>query len=161
MRFPRTIRLDASDVQVFPAAAAPGEWAVPGSFAFAGMDPAVLSGKQRQAFTSGFLGLMSFGWSTLVIVSDIAADELNILQERLTTALLERYGAPDRAAAEAATAAETAFAADLCEHKLNTLIALQRSLGPEGIVESFRLIDAPRGAMHARIWEIVAGPHDD
>ena len=31
MKFPRTIRLDPSDVKVFPLAAEPGEWAVPGS----------------------------------------------------------------------------------------------------------------------------------
>ncbi|MFQ5763830.1 MAG: DUF6505 family protein, partial [Rhodospirillales bacterium] len=69
MRFPRTIRLDESDRRVFERAAEPGEWAIPGTFVFADADPATLSGKARQAFAHGFLGLESFGWSTLVEVA--------------------------------------------------------------------------------------------
>ena len=39
MRFPRTIRLDASDERVFAQAAEPEEWAVSGAFAFAERRP--------------------------------------------------------------------------------------------------------------------------
>ena len=53
-RLPRTLRLDPSDLVVFDRAAAPGEWAVPGGFAFWDEDPAALAGKRRQAFRAGF-----------------------------------------------------------------------------------------------------------
>ena len=66
MKFLRAIRLDESDAQVYEQASQPGEWAVPGSFAFLDMDPDTLHGKQLQAFKSGFLGTQSFGWTTLV-----------------------------------------------------------------------------------------------
>ena len=66
-RLPRTIRLDASDTVIFDQAAEPGELAVPGGFAFWDEDPAQMSGKRRQAFRGGFLGLGSFGWATLVL----------------------------------------------------------------------------------------------
>jgi hypothetical protein len=62
----RTIRLDPSDTFVFETAAAPGEWAVSGAFVFWDSEPAALQGKARTAFRSGFLGVDSLGWSTLV-----------------------------------------------------------------------------------------------
>ena len=75
MKLPRTLRLDPSDLVVFTAAAAPGEWAVPGGFAFWDEDPAALAGKRRQEFRAGFLGLASFGWSTLVEVAEATPDQ--------------------------------------------------------------------------------------
>ena len=66
MKLLRTIRLEASDTFVFDQPAEPGEWAVSGAFAFWGGDPTVLEGKARTAFRSGFLGVSSLGWSTLV-----------------------------------------------------------------------------------------------
>ena len=74
-RLPRTLRLDPSDRVVFTRAAEPGEWAVPGGFAFWDEDPAALPGKRRQEFRAGFLGLASFGWSTLVEVAEAAPAE--------------------------------------------------------------------------------------
>ncbi len=73
MKFTRTIRLDPSDVKVFPLAAEPGEWAVAGTFAFADTEPAALSRKEQLAFKSGWLGTGSFGRSTLVQVVYITA----------------------------------------------------------------------------------------
>src|SRR3546814_2248939 len=70
LKLPRTIRLDPSDTFVYARAAEPGEWAVTGSFLFFGADPAALAGKERQAFRGGFLGIESFGWSTLVVVTE-------------------------------------------------------------------------------------------
>jgi hypothetical protein len=35
-KLPRTLRLDPSDTLIYDPAAAPGEWAVPGGFAFWG-----------------------------------------------------------------------------------------------------------------------------
>ncbi len=50
MKFLRAIRLDDSDTHVYEQASEPGEWAVPGSFAFLNTEPQSLQGKQLQAF---------------------------------------------------------------------------------------------------------------
>ena len=50
----RTIRLDPSDTFVFERAAEPGEWAVPGAFAFAHRMCAALEGKARAPFGRAF-----------------------------------------------------------------------------------------------------------
>jgi len=155
MRFLRTIRLDASDEHVFERAAGPDEWAVSGAFAFADLDPARLGGKAQQAFRSGFLGTSSFGRSTLVAIGEIKPEELEGVIEALALHFLERYGAPSVEAARAAARGEVEFAISLCEHRINTLLAVEREFGTDGIIERFRVI-RPRGpASHARIWTIV------
>jgi hypothetical protein len=155
MRFPRTIRLDASDEHVFERAAAPEEWAVSGAFAFADAPPEMLRGKAAQAFARGFLGTASFGWSTLVAVAEIEPIELEAVIEALAHHFVDRYGAPSIAAARTAAEAEAAFAGSLCEHKVNTLIAVERTFGPDGIVERFRTIEPLKSGSHARIWSMV------
>ncbi len=155
MRFPRTLRLDDSDDHAFDRAAAAGEWAVAGGFAFADDLPEALAGKRRQAFRNGFLGTTSFGWSTLVAVTEIDATDYEAVVEALARHLLEAHGAPHMEAARAAARGETEFAAGLCQHKVNTLLAVEREFGPQGVVERFRALDPPREKMHARIWNIV------
>ena len=155
MRFLRTIRLDASDEQVFERAAAAGEWAVPGAFAFAHVPAQELRGKTGQAFAHGFLGVESFGWSTLVAVSEITTRDFEAVIEALARHFVDHYGAPSMAAARPAAHAEAAFAQSLCEPRTNTLIAVERDLGPDGIVERFRTIEPLAGGRHARIWSIV------
>ena len=155
MRFPRTIRFDLSDEQVFERAAEPDEWAVSGAFAFADADPGSLSGKRRQAFRSGFLGTRTFGWSTFAVVAEIGADELEAVVEALARHFVAHYGAPSLEAASQAARAEAEFAAGLCDHKINTLIAVEREFGPKGIVERFRTVQPSAGGAHAKIWTIV------
>jgi hypothetical protein len=75
MKLLRTIRLDPSDTFVFEQAAEPGEWAVTGAFMFADADPVTLEGKARAAFRSGFLGVASLGWSTLVQIVEASEDD--------------------------------------------------------------------------------------
>jgi Family of unknown function (DUF6505) len=159
MRLLRTIRLDASDAQVFERAAVDGEWAVPGAFAFAHTPPDDLRGKPGQAFAHGFLGTESFGWSTLVAIAEIAPAELEVVIEALARHFTLHYGAPSLEAARAAAQVETEFAQSLCEHPVNTLIAVERELGPEGIVERFRTIEPLARSRHAKIWSIE--PEDD
>jgi len=140
MKLPRTLRLDASDSVIFERAAAPGEWAVPGGFAFWDCDPAALPGKQRQAFRAGFLGLASFGWSTLVEVAEASAAEQAAALASLAAHIAAAHGAPDAAAARAAAAEELAFAASLCEHPLGTVLALSRSQEDGALRERFRTL---------------------
>ncbi len=154
MRFLRTIRLDHSDLQVFPLAAAPGEWAVPGSFAFAQGNPEALAGKDKQAFRNGWLGTESFGRATLVEVAEI--DEAGFFQvvERLAQHFVEVYGAPSLTAALPAARAEADYAHGLSDQKLHSLLAIERELGGAGVTERVGVIRPQRASDHARIWEI-------
>ena len=136
----RTIRLDPSDTFVYSSAAEPGEWAVTGSFRFFGADIGSLSGKQRQAFRGGFLGIDSFGWSTLVVVTDASEAERMAAVERLAEQLVTHCGAPDLDSARAAAGEEIAFAASLCEHEPNTLLGIHRACEGAGVRESFRTL---------------------
>ena len=140
MKLLRTIQLDPSDRFVFEKAAAPGEWAVPGGFMFFGHDTGALQGKERQAFRSGFLGLGSFGWSTLAVVQEASEAEREQAVQALAAHLLAQHGAPDQASAEIAAREEIAFAASLCEHPVNTTIALLRRAENGEIRETFRTL---------------------
>ncbi|MDJ0942963.1 MAG: DUF6505 family protein [Kiloniellales bacterium] len=154
MRFLRTLRLDNSDLQVFAKAAGPGEWAVPGSFAFADLDPGQLTGKEKLALASGWLGTESFGRSSLVEVAEIDEAGFYELVERLARHFVEAYGAPSLAAALPAARAEADYTLGLSDHKLHSLLAIEREPGPAGLTERVRVIRPERAADHARIWEI-------
>ena len=140
MKLLRTIRLDPSDTFVFERAAGPGEWAVPGTFAFAQMDVASLEGKARAAFRSGFLGIDSLGWSTLVEVAEASEEGRAAAVELLAQRLIERFGAPDPAVARGAAEEELGFAASLSNHPEGTVIALARTHENGDVRESFRTL---------------------
>ncbi|MEJ1158058.1 DUF6505 family protein [Prosthecomicrobium sp. N25] len=140
----RTIRLDPSDTFVFDRAAEPGEWAVPGGFRFWDCDPARLDGKARQAFRAGFLGLSSFGSSTLAIVTEAREDEREAAVEALARHLLEAHGAPSPQAARAAAEEEIAFTASLCDHPPETLVALHRTVEDGALRERYRTLKPGR-----------------
>src|ERR1700687_3181521 len=159
LRFPRTIRLDPSDTLVFERAAEPGEWAVSGAFVFWNQDPTNLGQKQRVALRSGFLGIDSLGWSTLAIVTEATEADRHAMVERLARQLLEKFGAPDLEAARLVADEEVVFAASLCNHPPQTLLAVQRSVEDGEIRERFRTLkpresgaDADRLHAHARAF---------
>jgi hypothetical protein len=140
LKLPRTIRLDLSDTFVFARAAEPGEWAVSGAFVFWNEDPAGLGQKQRAALRSGFLGIDSLGWSTLAVVTEATEADRQAMVERLAGQLVEKFGAPDVSAARLAAEEEIAFAASLCDHPPQTLLAVQRSVESGEIRERFRTL---------------------
>src|SRR5215475_8806433 len=105
----RTIALDPSDTFVFDVPAEPGDWAVSGAFRFCDRDAARLSGKDRSAFRSGFLGVQSWGWSTLVQIVGASEEDRRALVELLAAQLVDRFGAPDLATARPAAEEEVAF----------------------------------------------------
>jgi hypothetical protein len=140
LKLPRTIRLDPSDTFVFESAAQPGEWAVSGSFVFWSKDPATLGQKERVAMRSGFLGTDSIGWSTLAVVTEATEADREVMVERLAKVLLEKFGAPDLGAARVAAEEEVAFAASLCHHPLQTLLAVQRTFEEGELRERFRTL---------------------
>lgn len=153
----RTIRFDQSDAAVFDRAAEEGEWAVSGAFAFAELEPAELTGKTKQAFANGFLGLESFGRSTFAVVAAARAEDRGEIVYRLARHFVEQYGAPELEAALPAAEGEVAFVEDLAAGQpVNTVLTVRRFVDAQGAIkEEFRTIRPPTGApMHARIWTV-------
>lgn len=158
----RTIRLDPSDTFVYSRAAEPGEWAVTGSFRFFGANVGSLSGKQRQAFRGGFLGIDSFGWSTLVIVTEATAGDRATVVEKLAEQLVARCGAPGLEVARPAAEEEVAFAQSLCDHPPNTLLALTRAEEETGIRETFRTLHRKESRLDpARAFRVIEVDEED
>jgi hypothetical protein len=142
----RTIRLDPSDTFIFPAAAESGEWAISAAFVFADVEPTKLTGKELAAFRGGFLGVPSLGWSTLAQIVEANAAERDAAVDLVARSLLDRFGAPDLLAARKAAEEEIDFAASLCDHPVDTLIAVRRSDEDGAIREAFRSLHPRSGA---------------
>jgi hypothetical protein len=155
MKLLRTIRLDASDTFVFDLPAEPGEWAVSGAFAFWGGDPTALEGKARTAFRSGFLGVASLGWSTLVQIVEASAAERTALVDALAAQLMQRFGAPDLEAAKAAAEEEITFVESLCTQPQDTLIAVHRTYEGGNVREMFRTLRPRVGTKPARAFSFL------
>jgi hypothetical protein len=151
----RTIALDPSDTFVFDVPAEPGDWAVPGAFRFCDRDPAKLSGKDRSAFRSGFLGVESWGWSTLVQIVHATEDDRRALVELLAGRLVERFGAPDLVSARLASEEEVAFAQSLCTHPIGALVAVHRSASDGEVRESFRRLQLREGQRHGKAFSFM------
>lgn len=145
-QFARVMRLDDSDLNVFDIAADIGEWAISGAFAFSDWTEADLTGKQRQAFANGWLGLDTFGRSTFVAVAPITPAELEGLTQALAQHFVQRYGAPSPEAALPVADQEIRQMQEMCEdHAPNTLMVVERELEDVGIREKIRVIK-PRDA---------------
>jgi hypothetical protein len=157
----RTIRLDPSDTFVFEKAAEPGEWATSGAFMFWNADPAGLEGKARTAFRAGFLGVNSFGWSTLVQIVNASEEDRRSVVGRLADQLLLQCGAPSRAEAVAAAEEEVAFASSLCTHAADTLVAVHRSFDQGEIREAFRTLRPRAGPKPLRAFSFLEVEGDE
>ena len=142
-RFLKTIRFDRSDSFAFPQAAEPDEWAVPGTFAFSALPTEAITGKTKQAFANGFLGLTSFGHATFTSVANITDTELDNVEHRLANHFIERYGAPDRTEAVRAAREEIDFTRELVgDNLINELFVIQRTINDHGeIQETFRKLE--------------------
>src|SRR3954468_4044120 len=132
-----------------------GEWAVSGAFRFCDQDPAKLSGKARVAFRSGFLGVQSWGWSTLAQVVPATEDDCQVLIELLARQLVDRFGAPDMAIARTAAEEEVSFAQSLCTHPISSLIAVHRSAGDGEVREGFRKLKLREGQRHGKAFSFM------
>lgn len=162
MKLLRTIRLDASDTFVFEKAAEPGEWAVSGAFAFWNRDVALLEGKARSAFRSGFLGVSTLGWSTLVQIVEASADDRLGAIDTLAKQLAANFGAPTINDAVAAAEEEITFAESLCTQPQDTLVAVHRTFEDGAVRESFRTLRPRNGPKPARAFSFleVEGEHE-
>jgi hypothetical protein len=161
MKLLRTIQLDPSDTFVFEKAAEPGEWAVPGSFVFWNQDPSALEGKARSAFRAGLLGIGSLGWSTLAQIVEANNTQHAEAVEMLAQRLVENFGAPDLTLARLAASEEIAYAASLCDHPLDTLIAVHRVYEDDSIRETFRTLRPRNGPKPLRAFAFLEADGDD
>jgi Family of unknown function (DUF6505) len=149
----RTIRLDPSDTFIFSSAAELGEWAISGAFVFSEVELATLEGKELAAFRSGFLGVPSLGWSTLAQIVEVDEKDRVAAIELTARCLIDRFGAPNFAAARKAAEEEIDFATSLCDHPLDTLIAVHRMVESGTIREAFRSL-RPRGG--SKPWQVFS-----
>ncbi|WP_458757103.1 DUF6505 family protein [Afipia sp. TerB] len=161
MKLLRTVALDPSDTFVFDPAAEPGEWAVSGAFRFWHEEPDKLQGKVRAAFRSGFLGLRSWGWSTLVEIVDVTDTERAAVVELLAQRLIDRLGAPDIATARQAAEEEVGFAESLCNEATGVLIAVHRTAQNGEIHESFRALRSRGGSRRHRAFAFLEEEDDE
>jgi len=141
MKLARAIHFDESDMRIFANPARTGEWCVSGGFEFSNWTESDLSGKARQAFANGWLGLESFGRATVVAVAAATEAEVEAATLALAAHFVARYGAPSLDAALPVAREEIAHMAAMCEdHALNDLLVVERRLTEAGVHETFRAI---------------------
>ena len=156
MKFAKTIRFDKSDLNIFPLASEEGELAVVGTFNFYNLKQDDLKGKVKQAFSNGFMGCTTFGYSTLVSLVNIKEKELQQLKTNLGKFLIDNFGAPSREIAERAANEEINFMLDLCKnHEIGSLLSLSRTWETDGIYEKFRNLPKADSCAEQKIWTFV------
>ena len=156
MKFAKTIRFDKSDLNIFPLASEEGELAIVGTFNFYNLKQDDLKGKVKQAFSNGFMGCTTFGYSTLVSLVNIKEKELQQLKTNLGKFLIDNFGAPSQEMAEKAATEEINFMLDLCKnHEIGSLIILTRTWEDEGIKEKFRNLPKADSCSEQKIWAFV------
>jgi len=143
MKLARAIHFDESDMNVFHSPARTGEWCISGGFEFSNWSEADLTGKARQAFANGWLGLETFGRTTFVAVTQVEPAEIEALQAALAQHFVDLYGAPSVEAASGVAREEILHMVDLCQdHAANTLLTVSRELTEAGVKEAYRTIEA-------------------
>ena len=154
MHLAKIIRLDASDTKVFERPAEIGEWAITGTFSFVDVNPTTWSNKYRFAFQTAWLGIGSFGHSTLVQTTELSDSEYEILLQTLAGYLVAEYSAPSHNAAVDAAKQEIDDMASLCNHPIGTLLAIERSINGEDIAERTRIINLSNGIRKNQFWTV-------
>jgi len=148
MNLARAIHFDESDMNVFHSPARTGEWAISGGFEFSNWGEGDLTGKARQAFSNGWLGLETFGRVTIVAVTKVEETEYDTLIDLLAQHFVDIYGAPSLEAARPVARDEMGHMVELCEgHDPNTLLSVARELSEAGVAEAFRVIESPEAGL--------------
>jgi hypothetical protein len=142
MKLARAIHFDESDTRVFHSPARTGEWCISGGFEFSNWTEGDLVGKARQAFSTGWMGLETFGRASLVAVAQIEPFEREALAHALARHFVDIYGAPSTEAALPTALEEIDQMIALCEDQPpNTLLTVARDLTEAGVRESYGLIE--------------------
>lgn len=148
MKLARAIHFDESDQRVYHSPARTGEWCVSGGFEFSNWSEGDLTGKSRQAFANGWLGLETFGRVTFVAVTQIEQAEVEGLTRALAQHFVDIYGAPSVDAALPVARDELAQMIELSEdHTPNTLLTVLRELTEAGVRETFSVIEAQEAGL--------------
>ena len=146
MKLARAIHFDESDMNVFHSPARTGEWCISGGFEFSNWTQADLTGKARQAFSNGWLGVETFGRVTFVAITQIEPAELEALKGALAQHFVQMYGAPSIEAAAQVAEDELRHMSELCEDQdTNSVLTVARELTDAGVKEGYRMIE-PREA---------------
>ncbi len=146
LKLASAVHFDESDRNTYFNSARTGEWCIPGSFEFSNWTQADLKGKARQAFSSGWLGLETFGRVTFVGVTRIEKLEIEGLVPSLAQHFVDIYGAPHIEAAMGVARQELDYMIGICgDHATGTLLTVSRELVAEGVHEQFRTIE-PKAA---------------
>ena len=141
MKLARAIHFDESDQRIFHNPARTGEWCISGGFEFSNWSEGDLTGKARQAFANGWLGVETFGRVTFVAVTVVEENEVEILTAALADHFVTLYGAPSVDAAMPAAREEIAHIMELFdEQEPNTLLTVSRELTEAGVREAYRTI---------------------
>ena len=114
MNLARTIRFDASDLNIFLSLPKRESGQSPAVSPFSICAEDQITGKVRQAFANGFLGVESFGYSTFVAVASASPEARAALRDQLIRRFVEDMGAPSEEAAGHAADEEIGFMIDLC-----------------------------------------------
>ncbi len=159
MMLARAIHFDESDMQVFHQPARTGEWAISGGFEFSNWTEGDLTGKARQAFANGWLGIETFGRVTFVATTQIEPTEFDALADALAQHFVTIYGAPTLEQARTVALDELNHMVDLCsDQDANALLSVARELTESGVKEAYRIIESPDAgleqfAIHADLDE--------
>jgi len=159
MKLARAIHFDESDMNVFHSPARTGEWCVSGGFEFSNWTDGDLTGKARQAFSNGWLGIETLGRVSCVAVTQIEPAEFEALKTALAQHFVQMYGAPSVDAALPVAEDELRHMVDLCEDQdANTVLTVSRELTDAGVKEGYRAIasrdaDLDQFAIHGSLDE--------
>ena len=153
MKFAKTIRFDKSDLNIFPVVADEGELAIVGTFSFFNLDEENLKGQMKQAFSNGFLGVPSYGYSTFISLTDVEEQDLKKLKDNLSDCFVKKYNAPSLEHAYKAADDEVNLMLDLCSsHDKGSLISISREMTSDGIKENFRHLPKAESCAEQNIW---------
>ena len=106
-------------------------------------------------FRSGFLGISTLGWSTLVQIVEASEDDRLAAIDTLAKQLVANFGAPTIDDAVAAAEEEISFAESLCTQPQDTLIAVHRTFEDGSVRESFRTLRPRNGPKPARAFSFL------
>jgi len=101
------------------------------------------------------------GWSTLVQIVEADEDQRLAAVDMLAKQLVAKFGAPSIEDAVAAAEEEFAFAASLCNHPADTLVAVHRTSEADGIHEAFRTLRPRNGPKPLRAFSFLEVEGDD
>ena len=143
MMLARAIHFDESDMNIFHSPARTGEWCISGGFEFSNWSEADLTGKARQAFANGWLGIETFGRASVVAITQIEPAEVEALTSALAQHFVDIYGAPSVAEATGVAQDEIMQMVDICDGQpANTLLLVSRELTEAGVKESYRIVES-------------------